>query len=135
MLLLREIHKEIAESNGIVYFTKECSHSENCSGSCDITATETRYLEAERSRMIMAKEEIFLGQLRLEKIASANDLSALDLWSYMKKSIRCYVPSPILFSYLYVTLSSTYILPDLTCPFNRPRLIILYTIILKNAFA
>lgn len=84
--LLREIRKEIAESNGIVYLTKECSSAGNCSGECDITDAETRYLEAELKRKIMANEDISLAQIRLEKITSVNDLSALDLWSYMKKT-------------------------------------------------
>ena len=85
--LLREIRKEIAESNRIVYLTKECSCTGNCSGTCDITDAETRYLEAELKRMVMANEDISLAQIRLEKFSSVNDFAALDLWSYMKKTI------------------------------------------------
>ena len=47
---LKEIRKQIAESNDIEYIVSECSHKGECKGTCPKCEAEVRYLERELER-------------------------------------------------------------------------------------
>lgn len=81
--LLREIRKEIAESNDVVYLTKECHTSKPCSGECDITKAEVRHMEAELKRKILTGNELTLDGIKLEKLFAPGEYNALDFWPCM----------------------------------------------------
>ena len=64
--LLRQIRKEIAESNGIVYLTSECTYQGNdCTGTCPKCDAELRYLDAELARKAESGSPITLAGLTL----------------------------------------------------------------------
>lgn len=73
--LLKQIRKEIAESNGIVYLTSECTHEGNCKGSCPKCDAEIRYLDAELNRKVAKGEAISVAGLSLETYNSVNENS------------------------------------------------------------
>lgn len=51
--LLRQIRKEIAETNGIVYITTDCTYDgDDCRGTCPKCDEEIAYLDAELNRKI-----------------------------------------------------------------------------------
>ena len=52
--LLKAMRREIAEANGIVYLTSECTFQGNCPGYCPKCDAEARYLDSELNRL--AKE-------------------------------------------------------------------------------
>lgn len=63
--LLRQIRKEIAETNGIVYITTDCTYEgDDCLGTCPKCDEEIAYLDAELNRKIADGELITLAGLR-----------------------------------------------------------------------
>ena len=52
--LLKAIRREIAEANGIIYLSADCTNQDNCRGYCDKCDAEARFLDAELNRL--AKE-------------------------------------------------------------------------------
>lgn len=65
--LLKQIRKEIAETNGIVYLTSECSYKGNdCKGTCPKCDAELRYLDAELNRLAESGTPITLRGLTLD---------------------------------------------------------------------
>lgn len=65
--LLRQIRKEIAETNGIVYITSECTYEgDDCRGTCSKCDEEIAYLDAELNRKIADGELITLSGLSLD---------------------------------------------------------------------
>ena len=69
--LLRQIRKEIAESNGIVYLTSECTYSGDCKGTCPKCDAEIRYLDAEIQRLANEGKAISLSGLSLKTFETA----------------------------------------------------------------
>lgn len=69
--LLRQIRKEIAESNGIVYLTSECTYSGECKGTCPKCDAEIRYLDAEIQRLAREGKAISLAGLSLKTFETA----------------------------------------------------------------
>ena len=69
--LLRQIRKEIAESNGIVYLTSECTYSGDCKGTCPKCDAEIRYLDAEIQRLASEGKAISLSGLSLKTFETA----------------------------------------------------------------
>ena len=63
--LLRQIRKELAESNGIVYLTSECTHVGDCKGTCSACEAEIRYLDSEFQRLADLGKSISLTGLSL----------------------------------------------------------------------
>ena len=65
--LLRQIRKEIAETNGIVYITTDCTYEGNdCRGTCPKCDQEIAYLDAELNRKIADGELVTLAGLSLD---------------------------------------------------------------------
>ena len=65
--LLRQIRKEIAETNGIVYITTDCTYDgDDCRGTCPKCDEEIAYLDAELNRKIADGELITLAGLSLD---------------------------------------------------------------------
>lgn len=66
-MLLRQIRKEIAETNGIVYITTDCTYDgDDCLGTCPKCDEEIAYLDAELNRKIADGELITLAGLSLD---------------------------------------------------------------------
>lgn len=64
--LLRQIRQEIAETNGIVYITTDCTYEgDDCKGTCPKCDEEIAYLDAELNRKIADGELITLAGLSL----------------------------------------------------------------------
>lgn len=64
--LLRQIRQEIADSNGIVYITTECTYEgDDCLGTCPKCDQEIAYLDAELNRKIADGEEITISGISL----------------------------------------------------------------------
>ena len=76
--LLRQIRKEIAESNGIVYLSSECTQKGECEGSCHICDAEIRYLDLEIQRLVNEGKTISLSGLSLNtfelNLSPTNDI-------------------------------------------------------------
>lgn len=85
--LLREIRREIAEANGIVYLSAECTHDGECAGTCPKCDAEVRYLDSELNRMAEEGKKITLAGLSLQtfdtfvpqKEVSENPLDLCDI--------------------------------------------------------
>ncbi len=63
--LLKQIRKEIAESNGIVYLTSECTFEGECRGTCPKCDAEIRYLDDELQKKVARGEKVTLSGLSL----------------------------------------------------------------------
>lgn len=63
--LLRQVRKEIAESNGIVYLSSPCSYDGDCKGTCPKCDAEIRYLDSEIQRLASCGKSISLSGLTL----------------------------------------------------------------------
>lgn len=64
--LLKQIRREIAEANGIVYLTAECTHKGPCKGTCPMCDAEIKYLENELNEKAARGEKIRLVGLSLD---------------------------------------------------------------------
>lgn len=71
--LLKQIRKEIAESNGIVYLTSECTFEGECRGTCPKCDAEIRYLDNELQEKAARGEKITLAGLSLNTLEQAVD--------------------------------------------------------------
>lgn len=73
--LLKQIRKEIAEANGIVYLTSECDYNGNdCTGTCPKCDAELRYLDSELNRIAASGTPITLAGLSLETFFNSNNV-------------------------------------------------------------
>lgn len=64
--LLKQIRKEIAESNGIVYLTAECTFEGECKGTCPKCDAEIRYLDDQLQQKAALGEKVTLAGLSLD---------------------------------------------------------------------
>lgn len=65
--LLKQIRREIAETNGIVYLTSECTYTgSDCTGTCPKCDAELRYLDAELNAKVQSGTPITLSGLTLD---------------------------------------------------------------------
>ena len=64
--LLKQIRKEIAESNGIVYLTSECTFEGECRGTCPKCDAEIRYLDDKLQKKAARGEKVTLSGLSLD---------------------------------------------------------------------
>ena len=64
--LLKQIRKEIAESNGIVYLTAECTFEGECRGTCPKCDAEVRYLDDQLQQKAARGEKVSLAGLSLD---------------------------------------------------------------------
>jgi DNA-directed RNA polymerase alpha subunit len=71
-ILLRQIRKEIAETNGIAYFTTECTYEGNdCLGTCPKCDEEIAYLDAELNRKIAEGKLVTISGISLNTLQTA----------------------------------------------------------------
>lgn len=63
--ILKDIRRQIAESNDIEFVTSECKYQGDCSGTCPKCEAELRYLEAELNRRRQLGKAITLAGLSL----------------------------------------------------------------------
>ena len=60
--ILKEIRREIAESNDIYYVVSECPHQGDCTGTCPRCEAEVAYLERElKKRQALGKTVLIAG--------------------------------------------------------------------------
>lgn len=72
--ILRQIRKQIAETNGIDYFTSECTYKgDDCKGTCPKCDEEIAYLDAELNRKIAEGELISISGISAEFLQSSID--------------------------------------------------------------
>ena len=75
--LLKAMRKEIAEANGIVYLTSECTFQGECLGYCPKCDAEARYLDSELNRLAKEGKEIKVSGLTYQKfLATAEAATA-----------------------------------------------------------
>ena len=79
--LLKEIRRELAESNGIVYLTSECTEEGDCKGTCPKCDAEVRYLDAELNRKAAKGEAISISGLSLETYSTVQGSSRFSSFS------------------------------------------------------
>lgn len=77
--LLKQIRKEIAETNGIVYLTSECSFDGECEGTCPKCDAEIRYLDSEIQRLAQEGKSISLSGLTLCAIDSITNCAKVEV--------------------------------------------------------
>ena len=63
--LLKQIRREIAAANNIVYLTAECTHKGPCKGTCPMCDAEIKYLENELNEKAARGEKIVLSGISL----------------------------------------------------------------------
>lgn len=63
--ILKDIRRQIAESNDIEFVTSECKYQGDCSGTCPKCEAELRYLEAELNRRRQLGKVITLAGLSI----------------------------------------------------------------------
>lgn len=68
--ILKDIRRQIAESNDIEFVTSECKYQGDCSGTCPKCEAELRYLEAELNRRRQLGKAITLAGLSIGLSAS-----------------------------------------------------------------
>ena len=71
--LLKQIRKEIAESNGIVYLAAECTFEGECKGTCPKCDAEIRYLDDQLQQKAALGEKVTLAGLSLDTYESTID--------------------------------------------------------------
>ena len=76
--LLKAIRREIAETNGIVYLTSECTFEGECKGTCPKCDAEIRYLDSEINRLIAEGKSVTLAGLSLNIFEAAVTASDPD---------------------------------------------------------
>ena len=71
--LLKQIRREIAVANNIVYLTAECTHKGPCKGTCPMCDAEIKYLENELNEKAARGEKIVLSGISLNSFDSFID--------------------------------------------------------------
>ena len=71
--LLKQIRREIAAANNIVYLTAECAHKGPCKGTCPMCDAEIKYLENELNEKAARGEKIVLSGISLNSFDSFID--------------------------------------------------------------
>lgn len=77
--LLKAMRREIAEANGIVYLTSECSFQGNCPGYCPKCDAEARYLDSELNRLAKEGKEIKVSNIAYNEFLESINASSTDI--------------------------------------------------------
>ena len=64
--LLRQIRKEIAEANNVVFLSADCNNDADCAGTCALCDAEVQWLDAELLRKAAAGHKLTLKGLSLD---------------------------------------------------------------------
>lgn len=76
--LLKAMRKEIAEANGIVYLTSECTFQGECLGYCPKCDAEARYLDSELNRLAKEGKEIKVSGLTYQKFLATAEATTVS---------------------------------------------------------
>lgn len=76
--ILKGIRTKIAEENGIEFFTSECTHKGDCTGTCPKCEAEVRYLESQLARRRASGRQMRLAGISLGIAAIAPALASCD---------------------------------------------------------
>ncbi len=76
--LLKAMRKEIAEANGIVYLTSECTFQGECLGYCPKCDAEARYLDSELNRLAKEGKEIKVSGLTYQKFLATAEAATVS---------------------------------------------------------
>ena len=71
--LLKAMRREIAEANGIVYLSAECTYQGDCPGFCPKCDAEARYLDSELSRLAREGKEIKVTNIAYKSFLNADE--------------------------------------------------------------
>lgn len=77
--LLKAMRREIAEANGIVYLTSECTFQGNCPGYCPKCDAEARYLDSELNRLAKEGKEIKVSNIAYNEFLESINASSTDI--------------------------------------------------------
>lgn len=80
--ILKQIRKQIADSNDIPFIIEACPHKGACSGTCPRCEEELRYLEKELAKRNIKKVAIIAGSA-----AAAAAIAAAGM-SYLEKELQ-----------------------------------------------
>lgn len=72
--LLRQLRKEIAEANNIVYLSAECTYEGDCKGTCQKCDAEIKYLENKLNEKALHGEKISLSGISLDTYLHSIDI-------------------------------------------------------------
>ena len=89
---MENVRKEIAESNGIVYLTSECTFEGECRGTCPKCDAEIRYLDNELQEKAVRGEKITLAGLSLstfEQTVDTNNSADTQLSDIIDSTNEC----------------------------------------------
>ncbi len=76
--MLRDIRRQIAESNDIELITKECTFQGKCRGTCPKCEQEVRYLEEQLASCRAAGKRIALAGLSIGAMLALSGCSVID---------------------------------------------------------
>ena len=79
--LLKAMRKEIAEANGIVYLTSECTFQGDCPGFCPKCDAEARYLDSELNRLAKEGKDIKVSGLTYQKFLATAEATVASTQS------------------------------------------------------
>jgi len=77
--LLKAMRREIAEANGIVYLTSECTFQGDCPGYCPKCDAEARYLDSELNRLAKEGKEIKVSNMVYKSFMESLDTKPADV--------------------------------------------------------
>lgn len=77
--ILKEIRRQIAESNGIEFVTSECSYRGDCLGTCPKCEAEVRYLERQLRARSLAGKAIALAGISATALTMLMPMTAESL--------------------------------------------------------
>lgn len=76
--LLKAMRKEIAEANGIVYLTSECTFQGECPGYCPKCDAEARYLDSELNRLAKEGKDIKVSGLAYQNFLATAEATTVS---------------------------------------------------------
>ncbi len=77
--ILKEIRRQIAAENDIVYVTSECRHKGDCSGTCPKCEAELRYLEEQLHLRRRAGKAVAVAGIAVTILITASGCDLTDI--------------------------------------------------------
>ena len=77
--LLREIRKQIARANDIVYLSADCTYDGPCKGTCRVCDAEIQYLENALNEKVKRGESICLSGLSVDALVGSVNSNLEDV--------------------------------------------------------
>lgn len=79
--ILKEIRKQIAQENDIVFVTAECKHKGDCPGTCPKCESEVRYLEEQLRKRQLSGKKVAVAGVAAALMVTASGCDLLDILS------------------------------------------------------